>query len=249
LACPGPPGAAAPWPRGGPRGTDRAGAAIGTIWAVGLSTPVGTVGTIWAVGPVPALPAVSAHLMTSAARGTTLYRWPRPATITVGPGGIGAMERAPGPPVSGPARWTARSPRRAPAVGPSIGTVKTAPAPVARQLGGDAGHRGRLDQLNEVRVRSGPRARRLDRHHGYPVDTELRLGPDDVSRLGTAVEQSGIQCASRVERARCPPGPSPIGPRACQLYLYAASHRTKVQLPGGSANHSSPTSPNVILSL
>ena len=159
------------------------------------------------------------------------------------------MQRASGASVSGTTWLAARRPREPPAIVPSLGTVKTAPAPVARQLGGDASHGGRLDQLNAVWVFSRARARRFDRNHSYPVDAELRLGSNDVSRLGTAIEQSGVKSAPRVESTRCPPGPSPIGPRAGQLYLYAASHRTKVQLPGGSANHGSYTSPNVILSL
>jgi hypothetical protein len=89
--------------------------------------------------------------------------------------------------------------------------------------------------LNAVGVGFGAGTRGFHRNHGDALDAELGLGPDDIAGLGAAVEQAGIKGASRVEGARCPPGPSAIGPRAGQLYLYAASHRTKVQLPGGSA--------------
>jgi hypothetical protein len=103
--------------------------------------------------------------------------------------------------------------------------------------------------LNAVGVGFGAGTRGFDRDHGDAVDAELSLGPDDISGFGAAVEQGGIEGASRVKSARRPPGPSAIGPRACQLYLYAASHGTKVQLPGGSANHESSTSGNDIFSL
>ena len=103
--------------------------------------------------------------------------------------------------------------------------------------------------MNAVGVSLGAGARGFYGYHGDALDAEFRLGPDDIARLGAAVEQSGVKGAPRVESARCPPGPSAVGPRACQLYLYAASHGTKVQLPGGSANRSSATSRNAILSL
>jgi hypothetical protein len=103
--------------------------------------------------------------------------------------------------------------------------------------------------LDAVWVRFGPGPGRLDGHHRDAFDTEFRFGPNDIAGLGAAIEQGGIEGASGFESACSPPGPSAIGPRTCQLYVYAASHRTKVQLPGGSANHGFATSQNAILSL
>lgn len=80
------------------------------------------------------------------------------------------------------------------------------------------------------------RAGRLDRDDRDPLHGELGFHSDDVPGFCPAVEQRCIERAPRVKGARGTPRPGAIGPRAGQLYVYAAGHRTKVQLPGPGAN-------------
>ena len=129
-----------------------------------------------------------------------------------------------------------------------LGAVWPGPA-MGRQLRGDSrGHRT-LQQLDPVGISGLGRAGRFDRYDGYAVDPKFRFCPHNIAGFGPAVEQRCVECPLRLEGSSRTPSPGAVGPRAGQLYLYTAGHRTKVQLRGRSANRGAPSSENAILSL
>jgi hypothetical protein len=107
----------------------------------------------------------------------------------------------------------------------------------ARQLRCDAGRRRPIDEFNTVRIGCLRWPWRFDRDDRDAVDAELSLSPHDVAGFSRLIEERGIDGPSRVEGPRSPPRPGTVGPRAGQLDLYTAGHRTNVQLRSRSANH------------
>ena len=106
-----------------------------------------------------------------------------------------------------------------------------------------------FDELDAVRVRTLlDNTWRLDGNHGYAFDAELRLGAHYVACFCPAIKKSSVERTARVKCARGTPSPSAVGPRACELDLYAAGHRTKVQLRRRSANHGPPSREDANLS-
>ena len=154
---------------------------------------------------------------------------------------------------AGPLRRASWSPRTAlvvaAPVGSAVATFWAGAGTAARQLRCDSGSDRPFDELDTVRVRTLDGTGRLDRDNRDAFDAELGIGPHDVARFCPAIKKSSIQRATRVQCARGPPRPSAVGPRACELDLDAAGHRTKVQLRRRSANHGAPSRTDAILSL
>jgi hypothetical protein len=139
----------------------------------------------------------------------------------------------------GPARRRPCLLRTGPLTAPVVRAVWPRPASPTRQLRGDAARAWPVDQLDPVGIGPLRCPGRLHGHDRDPVNAELGLGPHDVARPSTAGKERAVQGPSRVESARGPPCPGPVGPRARELDLDTACHRTKVQLRSVSANHSS----------
>jgi len=104
-------------------------------------------------------------------------------------------------------------------VGPGI----LAPLPARRrlrlvaatgQLRRDRGLSRPCEEFDAAGVGRFRGARRLDVYDGDALEIEFRLCLDDVTGLGSGVQQGAVQTASRVEGARSPPGPTTVWPRA-----------------------------------
>jgi hypothetical protein len=207
-----PAGRVPPWPRGRP------------------GRPAWPVGTRRSVRPLGLL-----RLLRDAAPITTDF-FVGPVAITTGPLMWSALRRgARGGPAGGRTWLLCALTRATPLVGP----VRTGAAAPTSQLRSDAAWPRPVDQLDPVGVRCFWRARWFDGHDRDPVNAEFGLGSYDVAGPRIAVEERAVYCPSRVEGACRAPRPGPIRPRACELDLDTACHRTNVQLRSGSAHHRS----------